>query len=108
MQKIIARLLLILTLTSNAFAETATSGNLLPNANVARTNLQNSSGNLDGADDINKTFIPAYAMTIHKTQGDTIDGRVNIHEHISIIGDKKLHYTAVSRAKDISLVKYFV
>ncbi len=53
MQKIIARLLLILTLTSNAFAETATSGNLLPNANVARTNLQNSSGNVDGVNGSN-------------------------------------------------------
>ena len=60
------------------------------------------------ADDINTTFIQAYAMTIHKCQGDTIEGGVNIHEHMSIIGDKKLHYTAVSRAKDISLVKYFV
>ena len=60
------------------------------------------------ADDINKTFIVAYAMTIHKTQGDTIEGRVNIHEHTSIVSDEKLHYTAVSRAKDISLVKYFV
>jgi hypothetical protein len=48
MQKIIARLLLILTLTSNAFAETATSGNLLPNANVNQTNLQNQSGTING------------------------------------------------------------
>ena len=81
---------------------------------VVETNMINRKFKIEGdenlydADDINKTFIPAYAMTIHKTQGDTIDGRVNIHEHISIIGDKKLHYTAVSRAKDISLVKYFV
>ena len=60
------------------------------------------------ADDINNTFIIAYSMTIHKTQGDTIEGQVNIHEHMSVIGDNKLHYTAVSRAKDISLVKYFV
>ena len=60
------------------------------------------------ADDINTTFIQAYSMTIHKCQGDTIEGGVNIHETMSIIEDKRLHYTGVSRAKDISLVKYFV
>ena len=48
MQKIIVRLLITLTLTSNAFAETATSGNLLPNANVNQTNLQNQSGTING------------------------------------------------------------
>jgi len=60
------------------------------------------------ADDINTTFIQAYAMTTHKSQGDTIEGRVNIHESMSITADKKLHYTAVSRAKALNLVKYFV
>ncbi len=39
-------ILSILTQTSNA--EQATSGNLLPNAGIAQTNLQNSSGNVDG------------------------------------------------------------
>ena len=48
MQKIIARLLLILTLTSNAVAETATSGNLLPNVNINQTNLQNQLGSING------------------------------------------------------------
>lgn len=48
MQKIIVRLLITLTLTSNAFAEIATSGNLLPNANVNQTNLQNQSGTING------------------------------------------------------------
>ena len=48
MQKIIVRLLITLTLTNNAFAETATSGNLLPNANVNQTNLQNQSGTING------------------------------------------------------------
>ena len=48
MQKIIVRLLITLTLTSNAFAETATSGNLLPNASINQTNLQNQSGTING------------------------------------------------------------
>ena len=48
MLRIILRLLIILILTSNAYAEQATSGNLLPNAGVGTTNLQNSSGNVDG------------------------------------------------------------
>ena len=48
MQKTIVKILVSLILTNNSFAETATSGNLLPNAGVAKSNLQNQSGNING------------------------------------------------------------
>jgi len=48
MKKTIVKILVSLILTNNSFAETATSGNLLPNAGVAKSNLQNQSGNIDG------------------------------------------------------------
>ena len=48
MQKTIVKLLVSLILTNNSFAETATSGNLLPNAGVAKSNLQNQSGTING------------------------------------------------------------
>lgn len=48
MLRIILRLLVILILTNNVNAEQATSGNLLPNAGVGTTNLQNQSGTIDG------------------------------------------------------------
>jgi len=46
--KNLIKFLIILILKNNAYAEQATSGNLLPNAGVGTTNLQNSSGNVDG------------------------------------------------------------
>ena len=48
MQKTIVKILVSLILTNNAFAETATSGNLLPNAGIAKSNLQNQSGTING------------------------------------------------------------
>ena len=57
--------------------------------------------------DIHKFFTICYAMTIHKSQGDTIRSVVNIHEFNKIRRDKKLFYTAVSRATSISNIRYF-
>ena len=57
--------------------------------------------------DIHKFFTICYAMTIHKSQGDTIRSVVNIHEFNKIRTDKKLFYTAVSRATSISNIRYF-
>jgi len=58
--------------------------------------------------DINTKFIMAYAMTIHKSQGDTIDGIVNIHEYEAMLNNKNLHYTAVSRGRSLENIKYFI
>lgn len=57
--------------------------------------------------DINNKFIMAYAMTIHKAQGDTIDGKLNIHEYYRIEKDRRLYYTAVSRGRNLENIKYF-
>jgi ATP-dependent exoDNAse (exonuclease V) alpha subunit len=57
--------------------------------------------------DVNKKFIMCYAMTIHKSQGDTIDGQVNIHEYDLVKDDKRLYYTAVSRGRELEKIKYF-
>ena len=57
--------------------------------------------------DIHKSFTICYAMTIHKSQGDTIRSVVNIHEFNKIKKDKKLFYTAVSRATSINNIRYF-
>ncbi len=57
--------------------------------------------------DINKKFIMAYATTIHKAQGDTIDGQLNIHEYHRIKDNKRLYYTAVSRGRTLENIKYY-
>ena len=57
--------------------------------------------------DVNKKFIMCYAMTIHKSQGDTIDGQVNIHEYGLVSDNKQLYYTAVSRGRELEKIKYF-
>jgi hypothetical protein len=57
--------------------------------------------------DIHKVFTICYCMTTHKSQGDTIEGNVNIHEYNWISQDKKIFYTAVSRAKSFDNVKYY-
>jgi len=56
--------------------------------------------------DIHKYFMLGYAMTIHKSQGDTIDGIVNIHEISAILQNKRMFYTAVSRATSLANVNY--
>jgi len=56
--------------------------------------------------DIHKHFMLGYAMTIHKSQGQTIDGILNIHEVKEILQDKRMFYTAVSRATSLENVNY--
>jgi hypothetical protein len=56
--------------------------------------------------DIHKYFMLGYAMTIHKSQGQTIDGILNIHEVREILQDKRMFYTAVSRATCLENVNY--
>ena len=57
-------------------------------------------------EDIHKIFMLGYAMTIHKSQGQTIDGILNIHEVREIVQDKRMFYTAVSRATCLENVNY--
>jgi hypothetical protein len=56
--------------------------------------------------DIHKIFMLGYAMTIHKSQGQTIDGILNIHEIKEIIQNKRMFYTAVSRATSLQNINY--
>ena len=48
MLKLTLSLLILLSITLKSNSEEATSGNLLPNAGTGQTNLQNSSGSIDG------------------------------------------------------------
>jgi len=57
-------------------------------------------------EDIHKIFMLGYAMTIHKSQGQTIDGILNIHEIKEILQDKRMFYTAVSRATCLENINY--
>jgi len=57
--------------------------------------------------DIHKLFTICYCMTTHKSQGDTISGELNIHEYNLISKDKRIFYTAVSRATSIEKINYF-
>jgi len=57
-------------------------------------------------EDIHKYFMLGYAMTIHKSQGQTIDGILNIHEVKEILQDKRMFYTAVSRSTCLENVNY--
>ena len=52
-------------------------------------------------------FIMAYCLTTHKAQGDTLKGIVNIHEIDLMKYNKKLLYTALSRATDLSNLRYY-
>jgi hypothetical protein len=56
--------------------------------------------------DIHKYFMLGYAMTIHKAQGQTIDGILNIHEIKDIIHNKRMFYTAISRATSLKNINY--
>lgn len=56
--------------------------------------------------DIHKYFMLGYALTIHKAQGDTIDGILNIHEINLLLTDKRLLYTAVSRGTTLKNIKF--
>jgi len=49
-----------------------------------------------------RTFVPAYCTTTHKAQGDTIDENFTIWDWKAM--DKRLRYTAMSRAKSAAQV----
>lgn len=49
-------------------------------------------------------FVPRYAITIHKSQGITIEEDFTIHELDKL--DKKLLYVALSRATEISKINF--
>ena len=46
-------------------------------------------------EDFHKTFLMAYCVTCHKSQGDTIDGRIIVHDWGWMT--KELKYTAITR-----------
>ena len=50
--------------------------------------------------DLQKYLLCAYCVTTHKSQGITIDGALTIHDWELM--DKKLRYTAITRAKKLS------
>ena len=52
-------------------------------------------------DDFHKLFVVNYCATTHKSQGATYDCKVLIWEWNKMIKDKKMCYTACSRATDI-------
>ena len=55
-----------------------------------------------------KMFLLGYATTIHKSQGDTIDGNVNIFDVPMIqdwLQDRRALYTALSRARSLKNIK---
>jgi ATP-dependent exoDNAse (exonuclease V) alpha subunit len=49
-----------------------------------------------------KIFNIAYCITVHKSQGQTIDEPYSIHEFNQY--DERLKYVALSRATDINLI----
>jgi predicted oxidoreductase (fatty acid repression mutant protein) len=57
-------------------------------------------------DNFTKLFKLGYAMTTHKLQGSTIHGPVQIHEITVNSFDRKLFYTAYSRATKLSNISY--
>ena len=50
--------------------------------------------------EMNENFQAAYAMTVHKSQGSTISGRVIVY--INSIWEKRMLYTAMSRATSLA------
>ena len=55
-----------------------------------------------------RTFLLGYATTIHKSQGDTIDGKVNVFDVKFImewLDDKRALYTGLSRARSLSNIR---
>lgn len=55
-----------------------------------------------------KTFLLGYATTIHKSQGDTIEGKVNLFDVKFImewLDDKRALYTGLSRARSLSNIR---
>lgn len=55
-----------------------------------------------------RVFKPAYACTIHKSQGDTIDTYYGIHEFHYTYGDyMKSRYTSLTRSTDKKYIKIY-
>ena len=52
----------------------------------------------DDVKNFHKHFLLGYCMTIHKAQGDTIEGRVNIFDWELVQNENELAYTSTSRA----------
>ena len=58
--------------------------------------------------EFHKVFLLNYCTTIHKCQGDTIDGTINLFDIdfiISKIQDERVLYTAFSRSTKLSNIK---
>lgn len=53
----------------------------------------------------NNYFIMAYCITVHKSQGDTIEEKFNIYEYEKM--SKKMRYTAITRATEINNIGIF-
>ena len=58
-------------------------------------------------DDFHKDCLLGYCTTIHKSQGDTVEGRLNIFDIGTVthwLKDKRSLYTALSRAKNLESI----
>ena len=61
-----------------------------------------------GKDKIHTLFLLGYATTIHKSQGDTINGMVNVYDLEFIqdwLKDRRALYTGLSRAKSLKNIR---
>eukprot|EP00438_Fugacium_kawagutii_P027024 Skav232522 [mRNA] locus=scaffold1096:1054611:1057742:- [translate_table: standard] len=58
-------------------------------------------------DVVRKNFIYAYCYTAHSKQGCSVDGEVVIYDWKHRYADKNWFWTAVTRARDFSKVKFF-
>jgi ATP-dependent exoDNAse (exonuclease V) alpha subunit len=54
-------------------------------------------------EEFHKVFLMGYCLTAHKSQGETIDGRINIYDWG--IMDKRLKYTSITRTTKKENVK---
>ena len=68
--------------------------------------------NKNGKNKIHEMFLVGYATTIHKSQGDTVNGNVNIFDinllrsgFIGNLNSRKALYTALSRARSLENIK---
>ena len=84
--------------------------NIVKSETYAVSEVDEETFTIDGRQIPNKQlhslFCLAYCITVHKAQGMTISGKLNIHEIDSIRKDRRMFYTAVSRATAIENVVY--
>lgn len=56
-------------------------------------------------EDFHKSFVCNYCSTTHKNQGATIDRNIQLWDWNMMNSDRRIAYTAISRARSIQQVK---